>query len=415
MPELTQAVTALPGVASAGAEPVAKGAPTREATLILLPRRFAEAAGKDLQILGLPLLHRAILAAERAGFRDIYVLSERPAADLALEGMNAALLDADTTIPAERVVIVSGDVICTTRWFERLLGLPRIPDVLRRDGTTAALIDLDSSESGRSVETSLQGRDPFEGLLERFEANDQGLYPADRFSVGAGETRAAERWLLRSLVKDTEGFMSKHVERPISLAITRRIVESGVTPNLMTIISVAIGLLSAPFFLSASPAYQLTGALLLLAHSIIDGCDGEIARLRFEESRWGGILDFWGDNVVHVAVFACIAAGAAMTTNATWPLVAGVATVGATALSAAVIYWHTMREKAGGEPLYTSVANGHQSRLTKVMDALTRRDFIYLIVVLAAFGKSAWFLVVAAVGAPIFLLMLLFIACTERH
>ena len=104
-----------------------------------------------------------------------------------------------------------------------------------------------------------------------------------------------------------------------------------------------------------------------------------------------------------------------MTTNATWPLVAGVATVGATALSAAVIYWHTMREKAGGEPLYTSVAKGHQSRLTKVMDALTRRDFIYLIVVLAAFGKSAWFLVVAAVGAPIFLLMLLFIACTERH
>ena len=94
MPELTQAVTALPGVASAGAEPVAKGAPTREATLILLPRRFGEAAGKDLQILGLPLLQRAILAAERAGFRDIYVLSERPAADLALEGMNAALLDA---------------------------------------------------------------------------------------------------------------------------------------------------------------------------------------------------------------------------------------------------------------------------------------------------------------------------------
>ena len=28
----------------------------------------------------------------------------------------------------------------------------------------------------------------------------------------------------------------------------------------------------------------------------LDGCDGELARLKFKESRWGGLLDFWGDN-----------------------------------------------------------------------------------------------------------------------
>ena len=61
--------------------------------------------------------------------------------------------------------------------------------------------------------------------------------------VGADGPEAAESWLLQSLIKDTEGFMSRHVERRISLAITRRLVETSVTPNAMTLVSLAIGLL----------------------------------------------------------------------------------------------------------------------------------------------------------------------------
>ena len=68
--------------------------------------------------------------------------------------------------------------------------------------------------------------------------------------------------------------------------------------------SVLIGLAGAAFFVSPRPALQFTGALLFLLHSILDGCDGELARLKFQESRFGGVLDFWGDNVVHSAVFA---------------------------------------------------------------------------------------------------------------
>jgi hypothetical protein len=41
------------------------------------------------------------------------------------------------------------------------------------------------------------------------------------------------------------------------------------------------------------------------------------------------------------------------------------------------------------------------------VEALAHRDFIYLIVLLAAAGKAAWFLVLAAMGTPIFLLLVL--------
>ena len=49
-----------------------------------------------------------------------------------------------------------------------------------------------------------------------------------------------------------------------------------------------------------------------------------------------------------------------------------------------------------------------------MLDAASRRDFIYLVVILALFGKSNWFLVLAAVGAPVFFLLLLFLALRER-
>src|SRR5438046_831238 len=75
------------------------------------------------------------------------------------------------------------------------------------------------------------------------------------------------------------------------------------------------------------PGSQPVGALLCLTPSRLDGCDGELARLRFLESRRGAILDFWGDNLVHVAVFGCIAVGWALVTGAAWPLALGAVTI----------------------------------------------------------------------------------------
>jgi hypothetical protein len=106
---------------------------------------------------------------------------------------------------------------------------------------------------------------------------------------------AAEWRLLQGLVKNTDGFMARNVERPMSLRIVRRLASTGVTPNQMTLLSVGIGLCGAPFFLSPYWLWQTVGALLFLAHSILDGCDGELARLKFQESRFGGIIDYWGD------------------------------------------------------------------------------------------------------------------------
>jgi phosphatidylglycerophosphate synthase len=209
--------------------------------------------------------------------------------------------------------------------------------------------------------------------------------------VGADGTKAAEAWLLQSLIKDTEGFMSRHVERRISLAITRRLVATSITPNAMTLVSLAVGLLGAPFFLSPDPLLQVTGSLLFLTHSILDGCDGELARLKFLESPGGARLDFWGDNLVHVAVFACMAIGWSMATDATWPLLLGALAVTGTAAAAVVV----SRRSAAAPTASTA----------RLAEAVANRDFIYLVVLLACFGRAHWFLIPVALGTPIFMLL----------
>jgi phosphatidylglycerophosphate synthase len=232
--------------------------------------------------------------------------------------------------------------------------------------------------------------------------------------VTTEDIRGAERRLLRSLIKKTDGFMARHFDRHISLQISRLLAPTAITPTQVTIISIAIGLCGAPFFLSSVWYWQTVGALLFLLHSIIDGCDGELARLKFQESRYGGMLDFWGDNIVLVAIFACMAGGWALSSGVTWPLWLGAAAIAGTLGSAFFVYWRQMRFARGAGPLFTSVATTPDNRLARMLDASSRRDFVYVVPVLALFGQARWLLLLAAAGAPIFFLLLLYLALREQ-
>jgi phosphatidylglycerophosphate synthase len=191
--------------------------------------------------------------------------------------------------------------------------------------------------------------------------------------------------------------MSRHFERRISLALTRRLCRTRITPNAITFVSLLIGLASAPFFLSSAPLHQVAGALLFLAHSILDGCDGELARLNFLESRWGAIFDIAGDNLVHVAVFAAMAVGWSRQADATWPLVLGAITIISTLTIVGIVFRRGMRASREGAPAST---------LARVADSVIYRDFIYLILMLAIIGRAHWFIALTAVGAPAFVVVL---------
>jgi phosphatidylglycerophosphate synthase len=387
------------------------------ATLWII-RDSSPGVGPQTRLLSLPLVRRQVLSAERAGIERIFV-EEDPTADVRalLSGTRARVVGRAAPLPEVlpgRLLLLSGQVLARVSWLRSLATLPAQAERLRLDDSAAAVIE---TADPRAVLAELRRRGPgrlFDTLALRFSPDLLEASP-DRVLIGTpDDVEGAERWLLDGLVKDTEGFLSRRFERRVSLAITRRLALTRVTPNAMTLFSVGVGLAGAVFFLFPGPAAQVPGALLFLAHSILDGCDGELARLKFQESRLGGVLDFWGDNVVHAAVFGAIAIGWARESGEVGPLLLGAAAILGTLLSAYFVYSSTMQGGTEG-PLFTSVSRSPDSKLSRMADALARRDFIYLIVILAAFGKANWFLILAAVGAPAFFLVLVGMALAQRR
>ena len=382
-----------------------------ESLLLIVPPAPGAAVGvsPDTVVAGLPLLRRLVLAGSRAGFSRVLVQSDDDEVERLLGGTLAGrLAGARAAADARRrIVIIAANVVPQARWLQTLRETAVEPERLYSDGQLAAIVDTDDSSAVLAAATRCRGvGELLAALRARFDESSLDADDTGRFALSEpADTRPAEKWLLRSLIKQREGFMSRHFERKISLAITRRLVLTRITPDIITVVSVGLGLLGAPFFLSSSPPYQLVGALLFLAHSILDGCDGELARLKFMQSPRGAILDFWGDNVVHVGVFACMAVGLSFAQDATWPLALGALTVLATLGSAASQSRDIMLDTAVG---------GDATWVARLAEAFSHRDFIYLVIALSAFGKAHWFLILASVGTPIYFLLLLWIGARRR-
>jgi phosphatidylglycerophosphate synthase len=374
----------------------------------------ARMPGADRVILGLRLIQRAVLTVRRAACGQVILLGRKgPASPGIHEAADwrslAATLAAARTAP---LIIAPAAILAEKDWLEQLASArigpaawAAVPNRIVMLPAASALAAANALGGARDM-AAVESR-----LSDLFGPPAPIPAPIDPIVVEtASDVRAAERRLLKALVKDTDGFMARHVERPISLAISRRLAGTAVTPNQMSLISIAVGICGGPFFLSSRASMQTIGALMFLAHSILDGCDGELARLKFQQSRWGGVLDFWGDNVVHAVIFGCMGVGWSLAAGTAWPLALGAAAVLGTLGSAGLVYWRLMRLKDGGDTLFTSVSDSPDRPLTRLLDAASRRDFIYLVLLLALFGKSNWFLVLAGIGAPVYFCLVLLAA-----
>jgi len=115
--------------------------------------------------------------------------------------------------------------------------------------------------------------------------------------------RRAHRYLIGTARKPTDGFYSRNVNRPISTFLTSQLLKLNVTPMEISVVVLAVGILSG--WLEGRGGYRnaALGALLFEIASIIDGCDGENARLTYRISKFGGTFDIAGDAATFVFFF----------------------------------------------------------------------------------------------------------------
>jgi len=124
--------------------------------------------------------------------------------------------------------------------------------------------------------------------------------PADRL--------IAEHKLDTWLVKPTDGLFAR-MNRRVSIPISRTIARFPITPNMVTLFTLGVSFLSGVFFGFGGYWNTVIGALLSVWASILDGCDGELARLKLQVSKFGCWLETVCDYLYYLFIFAGMSLG----------------------------------------------------------------------------------------------------------
>ena len=306
-------------------------------------------------LLGLPLVERTLVTAQRAGFDDFTVVTgydgtrirtfldqlaarrEMTVTHVVNDEWNAgngvSVLKAREAVGEEPFVLLMADHLVSPQLLSELLAAPL------KEGTVRLGVDLDlrnplvnlsdvTRVRAKGVQLEAIGKQ-----LEDYNAFDTGCFVCspdlfaalerarkrdddetlsggirvlaesgkvqvhdigDAFWIDVDDpmaVRRAEQALIQRLPKRGDGPISRYLNRPLSTRITRRLVSRSVTPNQISAGCFGLSLLAAALFAAGGTLTLALGGLLAQLASVVDGCDGEVARLKFQESVFGGWFD----------------------------------------------------------------------------------------------------------------------------
>ena len=122
--------------------------------------------------------------------------------------------------------------------------------------------------------------------------------------------KEAEKRLLKTLIKDTDGWVSKNINRVFSTRTSLFLSKFNTSPNFVTTFVFFFTLWGAWMVATGEYMYIALGGLIFQIASILDGCDGELARLTYKGSRFGAWYDTITDNIRYVVFLTALGIGA---------------------------------------------------------------------------------------------------------
>jgi phosphatidylglycerophosphate synthase len=217
----------------------------------------------------------------------------------------------------------------------------------------------------------------------------------------------AEKKLDHWLVKPTDGMYAR-LNRKISVPISRQLIKIPVTANMVSFFTLGVGFASAVFFALGGYWNTLLGAFLCLFASILDGSDGEVARLKLLESDFGCWLETVCDYAFYFFLLAGMAIGQWRTSGDSAYLLWGALLMLGAFASFLAVGWQRHR-LSGDRPeqllkIWHSHAESRPSNcllyLARHMEFMVRRCFFpYALVVFALFGIMHVAFILSVIGA----------------
>lgn len=407
---------------------------THPTTLLYFPYDAAVTVPPSARLAGLPLAERVLRPAQRAGYTHIVVwLPPGTCPHKADARLTRFFRSAGSTVviardhaqweealsplvPGDAVTAIGAGTIVSTALLKdardlavpldtvrdvpagpeyRKTGLLRLPAALAMLPETVAEYLAERREAAAPLPS---GEDVSEGVARL----------AIRVT-SAAELPAAEATLRRSSYKNTDALIARW-NRRVSLPISIALIPTPLTANQLSVMLVGLGLYAGWLFGTGHYVAGVVGAFLSLAASVLDGCDGEIARLKYQESALGCWIETFGDYSYYIAIFSGLTIGAVRRTG--WDAfywIGGAALAGLVVTFALLIYLRTRITAGQPERLHAIARERFKAEPTiwsrliwRIQFVATRAAMPYGIMVLALMGLLPVVVVLAAIGSNVY-------------
>ncbi|MCQ4575454.1 MAG: CDP-alcohol phosphatidyltransferase family protein [Candidatus Brocadiales bacterium] len=396
---------------------------------------------------GLPLLKRTVLAAQKGGVEEFIVTApknseedlkrlfsgdDRICSRINWHGHeNGDLPDRLKGTSSEPIMIIKAESVFDSNIVEKMYR-PRLDDAaacvavrntagatgpghhtLKLDGDVV----VDCNVPDASFQTAglmLAKHDAIKALATSVANGHTDLYDLVKGLLGTGKVRTVDvtnelcmeitsqetmresrEKLFDRLGLTTDGPFSVHVSRKLSRVVSSVLVRLPITPNQVTLFGFFMGVVACWFFLQGRYWYSVAGAAVFYASIVLDLSDGEVARLKFMSSRYGG----WFDSICDSVVFGGILLSAALAIHRDAHM-SNVLAVGAVAAGVVLIcsnldfYLHFLEaDREKNQPISTMriVANEDNFFLSLLGFTVLNKLLLYLWIVAA--GTSVYLLV----------------------
>lgn len=388
-------------------------------------------------VAGLALIVRLLLPLRRAGAHRFVLLGPVSHEVLAvLEGdsrLRGRVHAVDSLDPVR--ALGNGPLLI----MRGLIGVDRdIIDDLARRAEQDTFFTVDAATDGTSGPPRWHGvgvlrmpnpqdlspSDDLPRLLERLRAKGRlKVHPARSEALWRvrhpADVEAWERRLFARLEARTDHpWFQRAVNRRLSTWVTRRLISTPLTPNQVTAASLAVGLVAAACFLPDSFAWSLFGWLLFESSYILDCVDGEIARLKMQESALGAWIDSMADNVVQAAILILLGVRLQRNTGHWGFLALGTGGAVGILITGAVVTHFFVRDKS---LRLADIRTGWIGRLglwrlgASLEETANRDPFALALLAAVLFNRVDLFLWVTAVGVNVYLALLLLLKRGTRR
>lgn len=219
----------------------------------------------------------------------------------------------------------------------------------------------------------------------------------------------AEVEIRRSVYKITDPYLAR-LNRRMSLPISMWLLRTPLTANQLSLLLVTLGFAAGWLFSLGTYATGVAAAALSLAASILDGSDGEIARLKYQESSFGCWVETIGDYTYYVAILIGLTIGSVRYTEAPVFYRFGASALGGALITFALLIFLRQRITNGQPEKLQSTAMAHFYAsnkkwawlVAKLSFCATRSTMPYGIMAFGLLGILPGILVLAAIGANVY-------------